>query len=573
MLRPDFPEIFDYITSHAKTYSINTNGTLITEEIAELMIRKGSKMVALYGATAEVHDRVTRNPGSFDATMRGFSRLKEAGAGFTVQLIPMAENYHQFQEMTALAKSLSSYWRVGAPWLYLSAVASSERNAEINAQRLSPRDVVELDLPDLSSLSEDTIEAHPKCMAGSDNLFDACIASRREFHVDPYGMMSFCSFIKDPAMRYNLRKGSLIDAWEHFIPSLIGKVKGGDEYLNNCGSCEFRKDCRWCPVYGYLEHGRHSAPVDYLCEVAKENRSRKEIMQRDNRRYYMVGGITIQVDSDIPFTDATFHPKFEKFRVYGPGEDTVTIRHHFNLPDIPEEKRGTELYRKSPWAIYRKGRSWIYTGIPTDGTVSPVHRVAVFSEDHSAGRIYNDPVREDNFRKGDIHSLTMFPTDQILIARLLADRNGFFLHSCGVIMDGKGILFVGHSEAGKSTTARMVAPYAEILCDDRNIVRRNEDGWTVYGTWSHGDVPDVSSASAPLHAILFIEKSDDNHIEKIEDRSEIRKRLLACIIRPFVTNDWWEKTLDEMERMAKEVSCYVMKFDKSGAIVEELKNL
>lgn len=154
MLRPDFAEIFDYITSRAKQYSINTNGTLITKEIAELMRRKGSKMVALYGATAEVHDHVTRNPGSFKAAMRGFSLLKEAGAGFTVQLIPMKDNFHQFEEMEALAKSISPHWRIGAAWLYLSAEAGKEKNAEIMAQRLSPRDVIDLDLPDLSRLSE-----------------------------------------------------------------------------------------------------------------------------------------------------------------------------------------------------------------------------------------------------------------------------------------------------------------------------------------------------------------------------------------------------------------------------------
>jgi len=89
MLRPDFAEIFDYITSRSASYSINTNGTMITPEIAQLMKRKGSKMVALYGATEAVHDHITRNPGSFQATMRGFELLKEAGAGFTVQLIPM----------------------------------------------------------------------------------------------------------------------------------------------------------------------------------------------------------------------------------------------------------------------------------------------------------------------------------------------------------------------------------------------------------------------------------------------------------------------------------------------------
>ncbi len=73
MLRPDFPEIFDYLTSKSVSYSLNTNGTLITPAIARLLRRKGNKMVALYGATAQVHDHITRRPGSFEALMRGFA--------------------------------------------------------------------------------------------------------------------------------------------------------------------------------------------------------------------------------------------------------------------------------------------------------------------------------------------------------------------------------------------------------------------------------------------------------------------------------------------------------------------
>jgi len=118
MLRPDFTEIFDYVTRKSISYSLNTNGTLITPKIARLMRRKGSKMVALCGSNAEVHDHITRNPGSFEATMQGFSNLKEAGANFTIQLIPMRDNYHQFHRMITLAESLSPYWRVGAPWLW-----------------------------------------------------------------------------------------------------------------------------------------------------------------------------------------------------------------------------------------------------------------------------------------------------------------------------------------------------------------------------------------------------------------------------------------------------------------------
>ncbi len=70
--------------------------------------------------------------------------------------------------------------------------------------------------------------------------------------------------------------------------------------------------------------------------------------------------------------------------------------------------------------------------------------------------------------------------------------------------------------------------------------------------------------SAPLHGVFFLEKSDVNRITPIEDRREIVRRLLACVIRPLVTVDWWEKTLLSVEQMVREVPCYRMEFDRSG---------
>ena len=80
---------------------------------------------------------------------------------------------------------------------------------------------------------------------------------------------------------------------------------------------------------------------------------------------------------------------------------------------------------------------------------------------------------------------------------------------------GQGLLFVGHSEAGKSTTVKMLQGKAEILCDDRNIVRRWPEGFRVHGTWSHGEVPLVSAASAPLSAIFFLHKSKQNRLMRL----------------------------------------------------------
>jgi hypothetical protein len=159
------------------------------------------------------------------------------------------------------------------------------------------------------------------------------------------------------------------------------------------------------------------------------------------------------------------------------------------------------------------------------------------------------------------------------LARILADREGCFIHSCGVNFNGKGLLFVGHSEAGKSTMATMLRGKAEILCDDRIIIRKSQAGFNIYGTWSHGDVHDISGNSAPLRAILFLEKAKENKVILITDKREISNRLLSYLIRPFVTTDWWEKTLDLIESISENAPCYVLRFDKSGEIVNVLKEL
>lgn len=277
------------------------------------------------------------------------------------------------------------------------------------------------------------------------------------------------------------------------------------------------------------------------------------------------------MESDLPITDASFHPKFKLFEVDGAGEDTIIIRHHFSLPNLDGRNLGEEVYRKPPWAIYRKGNSWIYVGISPTAGDKHIHRVVVFNHDYTRARIYNE--REETFRKGGLHSLTLFPTDQILLAQVLADREGCYLHSSGVVLEGKGLLFVGHSEAGKSTMATLLKDKAEVLCDDRIIVRRWPEGFRIYGTWSHGEVQEVSAGSAPLRSILFLEKAQENRLIPLDDKQEVIRKLLACLIKPFATADWWDKILSLVEKMAREVPCYTLHFDKSGRVVEVLNDL
>jgi len=290
-------------------------------------------------------------------------------------------------------------------------------------------------------------------------------------------------------------------------------------------------------------------------------------------RYYRIADITIQVESELPFSHETFHPKFKLFEVNNPGKDTVVVHHYFALPKINPQTLGEPVYKRSPWLIYKNNGSWIYLGISSlqKRLKEPFYRMAVFNSNHSRGRLYNK--NDYLFRRGALFSLTNFPSDQILLARILADRKGCFLHSCGVDFNGKGLLFVGHSGAGKSTMARLLKGKAKILCDDRIILRKYKEGFKIFGTWSHGTVPDISPESCPLKAIFFLKKSKYNRIVPLNDKKILVKNMLSCVVRPLVTKDWWQKTLDLVDEVITSIPCYELYFDKSRKVVNFLKSL
>jgi hypothetical protein len=286
---------------------------------------------------------------------------------------------------------------------------------------------------------------------------------------------------------------------------------------------------------------------------------------------YTIGGITIKVQSDLPISDATFHEKYFPFQAKNAGLESIVISHHFGLPDPGELDRSNMVYHHRPWKIYAQKSGWLYTGFTTDDGHEIISHMGFFNPTHEIGEIYH--ASSEVFTHGGCQSLTLFPTDQILLARLLADRQGCILHAGGMILNGQGLLFAGHSGAGKSTIVTQLRAHGEILCDDRNILRRYPEGWRVYGTWSHGDVPDVSAASAPLRAILLLEQSNTNRLTQLTDRREIVRRLPFLIVKPLVDAGWWEQTLDLVGHIAREVPVYRLQFDQSGRVYEELKEL
>ncbi len=56
-------------------------------------------------------------------------------------------------------------------------------------------------------------------------------------------------------------------------------------------------------------------------------------------------------------------------------------------------------------------------------------------------------------------------------------------------------------------------------------------------------------------------------------RQKVIRNLPQFIVRPLVTKDWWEKTLDLVGQISGEVPVYRLRFDQSGKVIDVLRSL
>jgi len=106
--RADFAEILESVSGLHFAIDILSNGSLITQDIAESLANCPVRRVqlTLCGATPEVHDYVTRLEGSFDKTMNAIHFLRNSGIKIEIAFPLMGLNFHQRYLAKQIVESL-----------------------------------------------------------------------------------------------------------------------------------------------------------------------------------------------------------------------------------------------------------------------------------------------------------------------------------------------------------------------------------------------------------------------------------------------------------------------------------
>jgi len=146
--------------------------------------------------------------------------------------------------------------------------------------------------------------------------------------------------------------------------------------------------------------------------------------------------------------------------------------------------------------------------------------------------------------------------EQILYQAYTSAANSFnttLVHSSGVIKNGWAYLFVGPSEAGKSTVARLSQQY-QVINDEINIVNLCTEIPTLEGTPFNGLYRDKTMGKAPLKGIFILNKASFHGVEKISGGKAI-KPLTKEIIPPIgLEEELQSSTYIDMMDAARNIS-------------------
>jgi hypothetical protein len=167
-----------------------------------------------------------------------------------------------------------------------------------------------------------------------------------------------------------------------------------------------------------------------------------------------------------------------------------------------------------------------------------------------------------------------YPLDEVLMIHRLACGQGLEVHAVGIVDElGRGHLFLGHSGAGKSTTARLwlAQPNIRILSDDRIVLRRQDGQIRMYGTPWHGDAGISSPHSAPVTNIFFLEQYRHNEILSLAPGFAAAEFFARSFV-PRHCAQGLEFALSFIESVTREIPCNLFRFVPQQSAVEAIRH-
>ena len=263
--RKDFLEIYTYAKKKGFLITLFTNGTILTEEIADYLAQWPPFVIeiTLYGRTRETYEALTGIPGSYDRCLRGIRLLKERKLKLRLKTVATSVNKHEVGAMRQFAEDE----------LGVEFKMDGQINPRVDcsqsplAVRLSPEEVVALDMhapkgaSEYRRLAKKGLE-NPPNLAQIDTIY-SCGGGMNSFAINAYGEVGICVISQQET--FSIRSSGVSKVWKDSLLALRTRKR---TRMTKCMQCRIQTLCGMCPANGEMENGDRESPVEFLCHVA-----------------------------------------------------------------------------------------------------------------------------------------------------------------------------------------------------------------------------------------------------------------------------------------------------------------
>jgi radical SAM protein with 4Fe4S-binding SPASM domain len=264
LLRPDIFEILGAARRLRFATRLMTNGTLIDAGTADLLAELGlvAVEVSVYATDPEVHDRITRTPGSHSRTMQALRLLHDRGVRLIVKTPVMGANVDEVPKVSELAGSLEAGFM---PDVMITATDRGGKGP--TCLRLSEEEYRQL-------VGEGLEHVSVRRPAARDAAESLCGAARFAAAVGADGTMLPC--IGLPLAAGDVRETGFARLWrDSQVMNAVRSLRRSD--LLACEECDLAGFCRRCTGAALLEGGEMTSRLPYACMLARVDMSCADI--------------------------------------------------------------------------------------------------------------------------------------------------------------------------------------------------------------------------------------------------------------------------------------------------------
>jgi radical SAM protein with 4Fe4S-binding SPASM domain len=259
LMRRDFFAIVEHARQLLFNVKVKTNGVMIGESEARRIRELGVEQVqiSVYSHRPEVHDAITKLPGSLRRTIEAIQFLKSLGLKVTIANVLMAGNLFDNSGVMALAKELGVSYSLDP-----TITPKMDGDNSILALRIPGNELRQIFQSE--ELVGDVEQFCSPPPAAGDDILDGipCSAGHTACYISPYGDVFPC--VQFPLPSGNLRQQKFVDIWQN-SPQMkeVRAIRARD--LPTCSNCSHVGTCTRCPGLAYME-GNMRGPSTADCE-------------------------------------------------------------------------------------------------------------------------------------------------------------------------------------------------------------------------------------------------------------------------------------------------------------------